>query len=150
MGEQSVSAVGEEWSAFELDVWLEHDRWSPVVASGTSFFVLSRLTVVQHFLGLVPAWPFTGSSSVAVTQQEGNPILIISVQRHSARSRATFHCARECCIPVGGVHRASSLELLVVCAIEACAMVLRHCSACNQRQVFDQGRTLPYHRSMNR
>ncbi len=128
--EQPVFAVSEEQRAFELDVTLEYDLGSPVVASSASSLVLSRLIVEQHFFRLVIVWSFTGDSSVAcVTQQEGNPILSISVQRHSARSRAAFHCARECCIPVRGVDRALSLQLSAICVVSACTMALRHFSA---------------------
>lgn len=136
---QPVSAVGgEEQHVFELDVTPEHDRGLPVVASVTSLSTLSGLEVEWHFFGSAIAWSFTGDSSVfRVTQHEGNPILSISVQRQSVRSRAAFHCARECCIPLQGVDRASCPGLLAVCVIEACVMALRQFSAYHQWQVFD-------------
>ena len=132
MGEQPVFAAGEEeQQAFELDMMLEHDCESPVTDSGAVFFVRSRLTVEQAFFVSAIVWSDTEDSSVAcVVQQEGSPKLSISVQRHSARSRAAFHCAKERCIPERGVDRASSPGLVsAFCVIEACAMALRHFSA---------------------
>lgn len=96
LGGQKQSIFGprvEEQTVSEQHVF-ELDRGLPVVASGTIFFELSRLVVEQHFFRLALAWSFAGDNSVGrVTQQEG--ILSISVQRHYARSRAAFHCARE-------------------------------------------------------
>lgn len=100
-GEQPVFAVGEEeQQAFERDMMLEHDRDSPATDSGASFFVLSRLTAERDFIVSAIVWSDTEDSSEAcVVQQEGSPKLSISAQRHSARSRAAFHCAKERCIP---------------------------------------------------
>jgi len=105
--EQHVFVAGEEIQhASGLDVMLGHDLWP---LSGESFFVLLRLALEQHFFGPADVLSFAEESSVAdMAQHEGNPILSISVQRHSARSRAAFHWARENCIPVRGVDRASS------------------------------------------
>ncbi len=131
---------------------LGHDRWSPVAASGASFFVLSRLAVEQHFLGLANVSSFAEDSSVAgMAQHEGNPILNISVQRHSARSRADFHWAREYCIPVRGVDCASSQESLGICVFmsETCVIAVRHFSGYYQWQVLGKERTCIYHHSMN-
>lgn len=59
-------AAGEdEQHVFKLNETLEHDCGLPSVASGTNFFVLSRLDVEQLFFGLVIAWSFTGDRSVA-------------------------------------------------------------------------------------
>ena len=71
--EQPVFAVGEEEQhAFEPDVTLEHDRESPVVASGTSIFMLSNVAVERLFYGLATVWSLNGDSSVVcVTQQQG-------------------------------------------------------------------------------
>ena len=142
----------EEQHAFGLDVVLGHDRWLPVAASGASFFVLSRLAVEQHFLGLAKISSFAEDSSVAgMAQHEGNPILSISVQRHSARSRADFHWARECCITVRGVDRASSRGSLGICVCmpETRAIAVRHFSGYYQWQVLGKERTRKYHHSMN-
>lgn len=74
-----------EQHAFELDA-----------AVGVCSRMLSKLLVEQHAFGLVPVWLLARDGSVAwVTQHEGNLIFSISAQRHSARSRAIFHCARE-------------------------------------------------------
>jgi len=138
-----VCAVGgEEQHALELDVTLERERALPVVASDATLFVLSRPAGDQPFSGLSIVCSFTGDSSVAsATQQEGIPILSISVQRHSARSREAFHSARECCIPVRGVEQALGVEPSAICVIEVCIIALRHFSAHHQWEVFDQGRT---------
>lgn len=62
----------------------------------------------QHFSGLINVLLFAEESSVAgVAHHKDNPILKIFVQRHSARSRAAFHWAREKSIIVRGVDRAS-------------------------------------------
>ena len=92
--------VDEEQHALELDITPEQTCWSPVVAFGLSFVVLSRLPVQEGFFG-----PAIFGSVGSVTQQEGSPILSISAQRHSARSSAAFHCAKGCSIPVQGVDR---------------------------------------------
>lgn len=149
--EQPVSAVGEdEQHTFRLDVVLEHERGLSMGGSGASIFVLSRLTVERAFFALANVCSDTEDSSVACgIQQEGSPNLSISVQRHSARSRAAFHCARECFIPKRGVDRASPMGLSAIWAVEACAMALKHFSAHYQCQLFERRRRLRgYHHSM--
>lgn len=102
---QPVSAVIEdERHISNLDVMLEHDRGWLVGAPRTTFFVLSGLALEQLLLGTADVWSFTGDNSVGeVLQQVGNPNLSISVQRHSARSSAAFHCARERCTTLLGL-----------------------------------------------
>ena len=63
-------------------------------------------------------------------------MLSISAQRHSARSRAAFHCARECWSPEWGDDWFSLLSLWMTWLVEACAMISRHCSEYHQSQIF--------------
>ena len=91
-----LSKLLVEQHAFELYATL-----GVLAAFGASFRVLSKLVVEQHAFGLALVRFLAGDGSVAwVTQHEGNLIFSISAQRHSARSRAIFHCARECCMSI--------------------------------------------------
>ena len=88
-----LSKLVVEQHAFELHV---------LAAFGASFGVLSKF-IVEHVFGQAFVRLFAGAGSVAcVTQHEGNLILIISAQRHSALSRAILHRARECSISMRG------------------------------------------------
>ena len=91
-------------------------RGTRAMTSGASCFVLSMLVAGEGRLE-------SGSVS-CVIQQEGNPLLSISVQIHSAHSRAAFHCASEWSISEWGVDRSWSLALSVNWTVEACAIVL--------------------------
>ncbi len=94
--EQHVSVIGKEQQAFELDATLEPDQGWPVAGSGASFCIRSRLVEEQHVFGPAVVRQFIGDGIVgSMTQQEGNLIFSISAQRHSARSRAALHRARE-------------------------------------------------------
>lgn len=91
-----LSVLVVEQHAFEL-----HTTLGVSSAFGASFRVLSKLVVEQHAFGLALVWFLTGDGSEAWgAQHEGNLIFSISAQRHSARSRAIFHRAREFCMSI--------------------------------------------------
>ena len=132
-----LSRLLEEQHALELQATLEYDsREELVVASSATFGVISRLVEEQHMSAPVVLWNFSVGGSVGcIAQQEGSLILSISLQRHSARSRAAFHRARESCISPSRADRAVSPESAADCEIEACAIASRHFSISYQKRV---------------
>ena len=121
--EQPVSAVVEEGQqALDLEVG----------AFDASTFVLSTLAVEERSFE-----PVVVCSGACETQHEGNPILRISVHRHSARSRAAFHWASECWTRMREADRVSS----PVVSVDSIA--LRHFSKHSQWQVFVKSTEIP-------
>lgn len=91
-----LSKLVVEQHAFKLRATLE-----VLSAFDASFRVLSELIVEQHAFGSALVLFLGVDGSVAwVAQHEGNLIFSISAQRHSARSRAIFHCAKELCMSI--------------------------------------------------
>ena len=82
----SDATPDEDFNPVELAVIPQRDEPTSRKADGPKARVDLMLLAGEHFPGPVIIG-FVG----CLSQQEGSPILSISVQRHSARSRAAFH-----------------------------------------------------------